>query len=92
MVHGLSEFAKSVLTACRAIKFGQTISYLGLAEKAGHPTAARAVGNVMAKNPLPLIVPCHRVLNADGRAGGFSATGGISLKKKMLELEHLLSQ
>jgi methylated-DNA-[protein]-cysteine S-methyltransferase len=80
-------FAKRVLTACRDITFGQTISYGRLAEMAGRPGAARAVGGVMAKNPLPLIIPCHRVICANGSLGGFSAMGGIKLKEKLLRLE-----
>jgi len=82
-----STFGSSVLAACREIKFGQTISYSELAKRLGRPAASRAVGNALAKNPLPLIIPCHRVVRSDGKIGGFSAPGGISLKKKMLELE-----
>jgi methylated-DNA-[protein]-cysteine S-methyltransferase len=86
--NGFSGFSRKVLTACRSIKFGRTISYSGLAQKAGRPGANRAAGNALAKNPLPLIIPCHRVLRADGKMGGFSAPGGISVKKKMLALEN----
>ena len=85
---GFGVFSRKVLTACRKIEFGQRITYAGLAAKAGRPAASRAVGNSLAKNPLPLIIPCHRVLRTDGKMGGFSAPGGISLKKKMLTLEH----
>jgi len=84
---GFSTFGVSVLTACRDIEFGQTITYGRLAEKSGRPNASRAAGSTLAKNPLPLIIPCHRVIRSDGRLGGFSAPGGITLKKKMLELE-----
>ena len=84
---GFSSFGISVLTACRAIEFGQTISYSGLAKKSGRPNASRAVGSVLAKNPLPLLIPCHRVNRSDGKIGGFSAPGGVTLKKRMLELE-----
>jgi methylated-DNA-[protein]-cysteine S-methyltransferase len=86
---GFVGFSRKVLTACRSIKFGRTISYSGLAQKAGRPAASRAVGNVMAKNPLPLIIPCHRVIRIDGKMGGFSAPGGISLKRRMLDLEQI---
>jgi methylated-DNA-[protein]-cysteine S-methyltransferase len=96
--NGFSLFARSILNACRDIKFGQTVSYGRLAEMAGKPGAARAVGVALAKNPLPLIIPCHRVIRADGktclwrslrrsRVGGFSALGGITLKKRLLQLE-----
>ncbi len=86
-IDGLSSFGISVLTACRAIEFGQTITYGRLAKKSGRPNSSRAVGSVLAKNPLPLLIPCHRVIRSDGRLGGFSAPGGVKLKKKMLELE-----
>jgi methylated-DNA-[protein]-cysteine S-methyltransferase len=87
VLSGFSSFAGLVLTACRDIEFGQTVSYDRLAEMAGRPGAARAVGGVLSKNPLPLIIPCHRVVCANGKIGGFSAPGGVNLKKKMLELE-----
>jgi O-6-methylguanine DNA methyltransferase len=87
LLDGFTHFARSVLTACRHIRFGRTISYGQLAAKAGSPKAARAIGGVMAKNPLPLIIPCHRVVRSDGKIGGFSAAGGVKLKKRMLELE-----
>lgn len=76
-----------VVKVCKAIPLGKTITYSQLAKKAGFPKAARAVGNILAKNPLPLIVPCHRVIRADGKIGNFSAPGGSKTKKKMLELE-----
>lgn len=82
-----SSFSISVLTACRAIEFGQTLTYGQLAKKSGRPNTSRAVGSTLAKNPLPLIIPCHRVIRSDGKLGDFSAPGGITLKKKMLELE-----
>jgi len=84
---GFSKFGASILTACRDITFGQTISYRQLACKAGHPDAARATGSVVAQNPMPLIIPCHRVLRSDGSMGGFSAPGGVTLKKRLLTLE-----
>jgi methylated-DNA-[protein]-cysteine S-methyltransferase len=98
LLDGFSLFARSVLTACRDITFGQTISYGQLAQKVGNAGAARAVGRVMAKNPLPLIIPCHRVVRspclrrgklvpAQAWIGGFSAAGGVKLKRRMLELE-----
>jgi len=80
VLDGFSSFGISVLTACRDIELGQTISYSGLAKKSGRPSASRAV-------PLPLLIPCHRVIRSDGKLGGFSAPGGITLKEKMLELE-----
>jgi len=88
VLDGFGDFSREVLTACREIEFGQRITYSGLAQNAGRPAASRAVGSALAKNPLPLIIPCHRVLRADGKMGGFSAPGGISFKKRMLALEH----
>lgn len=85
-LNGFRAFSVSVLAKCRQLQFGQTISYAGLARKSGSPAAYRAVGSALARNPLPLIIPCHRVLRTDG-IGGFSAPGGIHVKKKMLELE-----
>ena len=87
VLDGFSQFAGRVLTACRNIRFGQTLTYGQLAKKAGNPTAARAIGRVMASNPLPLIIPCHRVICSDGRIGGFSARGGTKLKNRLLQLE-----
>jgi len=82
-----SEFGMAVLNACRDIRFGETISYEQLADKIGRGGAVRAVGGVLARNPLPLIIPCHRVICSNGGLGGFSAFGGVTVKKKMLELE-----
>ncbi|MHC4116676.1 MAG: methylated-DNA--[protein]-cysteine S-methyltransferase [Planctomycetota bacterium] len=86
-LNGFRTFGVSVLTKCRQLQFGQTITYAGLAERSGSPAASRAVGSTLAKNPMPLIIPCHRVLRTDGGLGGFSAPGGTPVKKKMLELE-----
>jgi methylated-DNA-[protein]-cysteine S-methyltransferase len=86
-LNGIGNFSHNILAACRNIKSGQTITYADLAEKAGYPKAGRAVGNTLAKNPIPLIIPCHRVIRAEGKLGGFSATGGTSLKKRLLLLE-----
>ena len=87
ILDGFSSFGKTVLRTCREIEIGQTITYGKLAKKAGRPNASRAVGSTLAKNPLPLIIPCHRIIRSDGKLGGFSAPGGITVKKKMLELE-----
>lgn len=81
---GLSRFTRLVLTGCRDITYGRTISYGQLAKRIGRPAAARAVGGALAKNPLPVLIPCHRVVCADGQVGGFSAPGGITLKKRLL--------
>ncbi|MCU0915574.1 MAG: methylated-DNA--[protein]-cysteine S-methyltransferase, partial [Planctomycetes bacterium] len=65
-LNGASAFVHQVLRACRSIAFGTTKTYSDLAREVGHPGAARAVGRVMAGNPIPLIIPCHRVLRTDG--------------------------
>ncbi len=80
-------FAGKVLRACRRIPHGQTRSYHQLAEMIGRDDAARAVAAALGANPVPLVVPCHRVIYADGRAGGFTCAGGTELKKRMLALE-----
>ena len=83
---GRTLFQRKVLQACRAIPWGTTRTYGELAEEAGYPGAARAVGSVMSKNRIPLIIPCHRVLAACG-LGGFSAPRGVQLKRRLLALE-----
>jgi methylated-DNA-[protein]-cysteine S-methyltransferase len=80
-------FTRAVLRACRRIEFGDTINYSELARTLGRPGAGRAVGNALATNPTPLIIPCHRVIRSDGLLGGFSAPGGLSLKRKLLAHE-----
>ncbi len=83
----LPAFRQRVIEATRAIPFGQTVTYLQLATMAGSPKAARAVGSAMSSNRFPLIVPCHRVLGSCGQLGGFTAPGGLDLKRRMLDLE-----
>jgi methylated-DNA-[protein]-cysteine S-methyltransferase len=81
-------FFKRIYLALRAIRWGDTTTYGALAKELGAgPEAARDVGQAMANNPVPLIVPCHRVLAAGGKVGGFSAPGGSATKLRMLELE-----
>ncbi len=88
----LSEFQRCILMACRKIKCGRTISYAKLTETADRPGAARAAGNALAANPLPLIIPCHRVLRGDGKIGGFSAPGGRNMKQMLLRHEESMSR
>jgi methylated-DNA-[protein]-cysteine S-methyltransferase len=82
----LTPFAKEILTACRQVTYGQTASYGLLAELANHPNASRAVGTALAGNPIPLIIPCHRIIKSDGQIGNFSAGKGSQTKQKMLDL------
>lgn len=85
---GQSEFFRAVYDAARRVPWGETTTYGTLARDLGAgPEAAREVGQAMAKNPVALIIPCHRVLAAGGRVGGFSAPGGAASKLKMLALE-----
>jgi len=80
-----SKFEKKVWEAASRIPFGKTSSYREIAENCGMPRAYRAVGNAMGKNPVLILVPCHRIIKSDGSPGGFSA--GPDLKKKLLSLE-----
>src|SRR3984957_3346302 len=81
-------FFAQIYAAARRVGWGHTTTYGTLAKELGAgPEAARDVGQAMAKNPVPLIIPCHRVLAARGKVGGFSAPGGSSAKIRMLELE-----
>jgi methylated-DNA-[protein]-cysteine S-methyltransferase len=80
-------FHRRVYEAARRIPPGATLTYGEVAERLGDPTAARAVGQALAENPLPLIVPCHRVVAAGGKLGGFSANGGVSTKLRLLSIE-----
>lgn len=81
----ISGFTKDVLEEVRKIPYGKTITYKELALAIGKPHAARAVGNSLSKNPVPIIIPCHRVIKTNGSLGGFSS--GIAIKKKLLSIE-----
>ncbi len=71
----------------RQIPPGETLTYGEVAARIGEPGAARAVGTALGQNPFPIVVPCHRVLAANGRTGGFSARGGVATKMRMLSIE-----
>ena len=83
-----TDFQRRVWSLTRAIPRGETRTYGKLAREAGSPNAARAVGQSMARNPWPVIVPCHRVVGHDGRLTGFG--GGVEMKRKMLVMEGAL--
>jgi methylated-DNA-[protein]-cysteine S-methyltransferase len=85
-------FHRRVYDVARAIPRGQTRTYAQVARDAGSPAATRAVGQAMAQNPLPIIVPCHRVLGAGRSLGGFSAPGGVDTKARLLAIEGAASQ
>lgn len=84
---GLTPFARQIYETAREVLPGQTATYGRLAAMAGYGGAARAVGLAMSRNPIPLIIPCHRVLAAGKRPGGFSASGGLNTKARMLAIE-----
>lgn len=84
----LPDFTRTVLTTLlREVPYGATITYGELAALSGSPGAARAVGQIMATNNWPLLIPCHRVLAADGSLSGYSAEGGVALKARLLRIE-----
>ncbi len=82
-----TEFMKKVWRVLRRIPYGEVLTYGDVAEEAGSPRGARAVGGAVGRNPLLLIVPCHRVVARDG-LGGFSGEGGLELKRKLLAIEN----
>jgi methylated-DNA-[protein]-cysteine S-methyltransferase len=84
-LNGATPFQRDVWQAVRQIPYGQTRGYAWVATEVGRPEAVRAVGQALARNPLPIIVPCHRVLGSDGGLGGFS--GGLKMKRSLLKLE-----
>jgi methylated-DNA-[protein]-cysteine S-methyltransferase len=86
----VTAFRRRVLRELLRVPAGQTVSYGELAERVGSPKASRAVGGCMANNPWPLVVPCHRVLAAGGRLGGFGP--GLEMKRWLLELEGALTR
>ena len=84
---GIDPLRRAVYAATRTIPPGTTVTYGEVARAIGRPDAAREVGAALARNPFPIVVPCHRVLGANGRLTGFSAPGGLETKRRMLELE-----
>ena len=85
---GGSDFERGVWQAMTLIPFGETISYGAIAKKLGDPNAARAVGLACNSNPIPLVIPCHRVIGADGALVGFG--GGLPLKRALLDFESVI--
>jgi methylated-DNA-[protein]-cysteine S-methyltransferase len=83
----VSDFRQGVYEIARTVGPGDTITYGAIATRLGSPHAAREVGQALGANPVPLIVPCHRVLAAGGRLGGFSARGGVTTKSRLLAIE-----
>lgn len=81
------EFHRKVYEVARTILPGRTMTYGEIAKRLGVPQESREVGQALGRNPVAIIVPCHRVLGADGKMGGFSANGGVATKRRMLEIE-----
>src|SRR5262245_17650821 len=86
-LEGIAPFYRRVYDAARGIAWGETATYGELARRAGSPGAARGVGQAMSRNPVPVIIPCHRILASGNKVGGFSAFGGTSAKERLLALE-----
>jgi methylated-DNA-[protein]-cysteine S-methyltransferase len=84
---GVPAFQRSVYEVTRTIAPGRTLSYGEIAARVGTPRDAREVGKALGENPFPIIVPCHRVLAADGRMHGFSGSGGVKTKLRLLQIE-----
>lgn len=82
---GMPPFRRAVLEATASVPFGHVDTYAGIARRIGKPKATRAVGNALGRNPIPLIVPCHRVIRSDASLGGY--TGGLGIKERLLHLE-----
>ncbi len=86
-LENVSEFNRKVYEVALAIPHGETLTYGEVAQRIGDPGAARAVGVALGQNPWPIIVPCHRILAAGGKTGGFSAEGGVEIKLRILTIE-----
>jgi O-6-methylguanine DNA methyltransferase len=86
-MEGIPEFDRGVYEAARGIVAGATVSYGELAARVGERGLAREVGQALGRNPFPIIVPCHRILATGGKAGGFSANGGVATKLRLLTIE-----
>jgi methylated-DNA-[protein]-cysteine S-methyltransferase len=84
---GVDDFRLAIYDAARKLAFGETTTYGELAKRAGHAGLARETGAALGDNPVPLVIPCHRILAAGGKIGGFSAPGGSATKEKMLAME-----
>ena len=85
-----TDFEREVWLCLKGIPYGETRSYKWLAERIGRPKAVRAVGQALSKNPLPIIVPCHRIIESDGSLGGYSE--GVDIKRRLLDLEYYARQ
>ena len=87
----LTAFQQQVLQATQQIPRGRIATYMDIARKIGKPKAVRAVGQALGRNPIPIVIPCHRVIASDGTLGGYSGGGGLETKAKLLQLEGALA-
>jgi methylated-DNA-[protein]-cysteine S-methyltransferase len=86
-LEGLGDLDRKVLESIRRIPHGEVRTYGEIAREIGMPGAAQAVGAALGRNPVPIVIPCHRILATGGRSGGFSAPGGVDTKFRILEIE-----
>ena len=86
----LSPFQRKVFKEAMKVPYGTAVAYGNLACRIGCPNGSQAVGGALSKNPFPLLIPCHRIIRGDRKLGGFSAPGGIALKRKLLRLEGVI--
>lgn len=89
-LHDMTDFQKQILQIVREIPFGATKTYGEIADEIGNPNASRAIGQVLRRNPLPIIIPCHRVLNSDGTLGGYGGVMGSERKIALLKHEGII--
>jgi methylated-DNA-[protein]-cysteine S-methyltransferase len=85
-----TDFERAVWRALLEVPYGETRTYKWLAERVGRPKATRAVGQALSKNPVPIVLPCHRIIESDGSIGGYSS--GVDIKRRLLEMEYYYSE
>ncbi|MEW6162811.1 MAG: methylated-DNA--[protein]-cysteine S-methyltransferase [Nitrospirota bacterium] len=83
-----TEFDRKVWLALKEVPYGETRTYKWLAEKVGRPSAYRAVGQALSRNPIPILLPCHRIIESNGSIGGYSS--GVDIKRRLLEIEYYI--